>query len=268
VVTEGGFAFDLGGFKFIDLQCRAGGFRPAALVHVATIRALRHQGGAADYTKPDVPAVERGVENVAAHLESMKRLGLPPPVVAINRFPDDSPDELAVLSRVASGLGANPVAASHFAEGSAGAGELAEAVRSALASSTQDSPDFRPPYDAEDTLPRKLADLAHTLLGAREVSFTDGAKTDLARIEKAGLDRLPLCLAKTHLSISDDAKVLGRPQPFTLKVTGLRPSAGAGFVVALCGPILTMPGLAARPSAYGIDIERGADGTWRVRGLR
>jgi formate--tetrahydrofolate ligase len=268
VVTEGGFAFDLGGFKFIDLQCRAGGFRPAAIVLVATVRALRHQGGAEDYTRPNIPAVERGVENVAAHLESMKRLGLPPPVVAINRFPDDAPDELAILSRIAEGFGATAVAASHFAEGPTGAVDLAAAVRAALAAGPADSPGFRPPYDAADSIPKKVEDLARTVLGARDVSFSEGAKADLARIEKAGLDRLPLCLAKTHLSISDDAKVRGRPAPFTLKVTGLRPSAGAGFVVVLCGPILTMPGLAARPSAYGIDIERGPGGAWQVRGLR
>ncbi len=268
VVTEGGFAFDLGGFKFIDLQCRAGGFRPAAIVLVATVRALRHQGDAEDYARPDPAAVERGVENVAAHLESMRRLGLPPPVVAINRFPDDAPDELAILKRVAEGFGAKAMSATHFAEGSAGAAELAAAVQGILSASKEDSPGYRAPYEATDALPKKVADLARSVLGAKDVSFTEGAQADAARIAQAGLDRLPLCLAKTHLSISDDAKVRGRPAPFTLKVTALRVSAGAGFVVVLCGPILTMPGLAARPSAYGIDIERGPDGAWQVRGLR
>jgi formate--tetrahydrofolate ligase len=268
VVTEGGFAFDLGGFKFIDLQCRAGSFRPAAIVLVATVRALRYQGGSKDFATPDVAAVEVGVENVAAHLESMKRLGLPPPVVAVNRFPNDSPEEITVLSRRAESLGATVVPATHFAQGSTGAAGLAEAVRAALAATPNDSPGFRPPYDPEERIPQKVESLARTLLGASGVSFSDEAKADLGAIEKAGLDRLPLCLAKTHLSISDDAKVRGRPAPFTLKVSGLRASAGAGFVVVLCGPILTMPGLATAPAAQAIDIERGADGSWHVRGLR
>jgi formate--tetrahydrofolate ligase len=268
VVTEGGFAFDLGGFKFIDLQCRAGSFRPAAIVLVATVRALRHQGGAKDFAKPDLAAVELGVQNVAAHLESMKRLGLPPPVVALNRFPDDSPEEIAALARVVEELGARVVPATHFAEGSAGAKGLAEAVVAALAATPTDSPGFRPPYEAAEAIPKKVEDLARTLLGASGVSFSDEARADLLRIERAGLDRLPLCLAKTHLSISDDAKVRGRPPPFTLKVTGLRASAGAGFVVVLCGPILTMPGLGTAPAAQAIDIERRPDGRWQVRGLR
>jgi formate--tetrahydrofolate ligase len=268
VVTEGGFAFDLGGFKFIDLQCRAGSFRPAAIVLVATVRALRYQGGSADFANPDLEAVRVGVENVAAHIESMKRLGLPPPVVAINRFPNDSPDEIALLNRTVQGLGATAVSATHFAQGSAGAVELAEAVSAALSNAPGDSPGFRPPYDAAEPIPKKVEELAMTLLGASGIALTDDAQGDLARIERAGLDRVPLCLAKTHLSISDDAKVRGRPAPFTLKVTGLRASAGAGFVVVLCGPILTMPGLAATPSAKAIDIERDPSGRWRVSGLR
>jgi formate--tetrahydrofolate ligase len=141
-------------------------------------------------------------------------------------------------------------------------------VSGALAKLPTDSPAFKPPYDAAERIPKKVEDLARTLLGAKDVSFSEAAMADLANIERAGLDRLPLCLAKTHLSISDDAKVRGRPPPFTLKVTGLRASAGAGFVVVLCGPILTMPGLAAVPAAQGIDIERGSDGRWHVRGLR
>ena len=159
-------------------------------------------------------------------------------------------------------------ATTYFAEGSVGAAGLARAVQDKLAENRTDSPDFRAPYDAAEPLPKKIGDLARTLLGASGIFLSDEAKADLATIERAKLDRLPLCLAKTHLSISDDAKVRGRPAPFVLKVTGLRASAGAGFVVVLCGPILTMPGLAAAPSAQGIDIERSSDGRWRVLGLK
>ena len=268
VVTEGGFAFDLGGFKFIDLQCRAGGFRPGAIVLVATVRALRFQGGATQFAQPDPAAVEKGLENLVAHLDSVRRLGLPAPIVAINRFPGDAPEELALLKRAAQSRGSVAVEALHFAQGGAGAEELADAVMAQLERDREDSPGYRAPYDAAAPLPEKIAALAQTLLGAGGIEFSVNAQGDLARLERAGLDRLPLCLAKTHLSISDDAAVRGRPAPFVLRVTGLRAAAGAGFVVVLCGPILTMPGLAARPAANGVDIERDAAGRWRVRGLQ
>jgi formate--tetrahydrofolate ligase len=267
VVTEGGFAFDLGGFKFIDLQCRAGGFLPAAIVLVATVRALRYQGGCVEFAKPDAEAVKRGLANLTAHLDSMKRLGLPAPIVAINRFPNDTLEELELVKRVAEEGGATAVEASHFADGGVGAEKLADAVLLNLERNPQDSPNYRPAYDVNAPLPQKIEALAKTLLGASGIELSPKALADLAMLEKAGLDKLPLCLAKTHLSISDDATVRGKPAPFVLRVTGMRTAAGAGFVVVLCGPILTMPGLAAKPAANNIDIERDATGRWRAKGL-
>ena len=271
VVTEAGFAFDLGGFKFLDIKCRVGHMRPAAVVLVATIRALRSHGGAADFAKRDEAAVARGLENVAAHVESMQRLGLPPPIVAINRFPDDDKDELALVHdrvpKMAMGFGAVAVDGTYFKDGGEGALGLADAVLDRLEKSREDSPGYAAPYDDKDALPLKLEKVARVVLGAEGAELTDKAREDLAQLQRLGLDKLPICLAKTHLSISDDENNKGRPPPFLLKVSSLRASAGAGFVVALCGSILTMPGLPKDPAASRIDVERGPDGRWRVKGL-
>jgi formate--tetrahydrofolate ligase len=267
VVTEAGFAFDLGGFKFLDIKCRAGGFRPAAVVLVCTIRALRFHGGNADYAKVDASAVGRGLDNVAAHVESMARLGLDKPILAVNRFPDDAPEELQLVHERAKALGVVAVEGTYFAEGGAGALGLADAVMARLKERTVDSPDYRSPYVDSDPLPVKLEKVARVVLGAEGATLTEGAKADLVHLEKLGLAHLPVCLAKTHLSISDDEHNKGRPPPFILTITSLRASAGAGFVVALCGSILTMPGLPKTPAAARIDIEKGADGRWRVKGL-
>ncbi len=268
VVTEGGFAFDLGGFKFLDIKCRAGGMLPAAVVLVATVRALRFHGGRDDYATPDLEAVRRGLENVAAHVEAMARLGLEPPIVALNRFQDDTDEELALVHARAKELGVEAVPATHFVDGGDGALALADVVARTLRERPTDSPGYRPPYALSDDLPTKVAGVARAVFGASGVELTEQATAELREIEAMGHGELPLCLAKTHLSISDDAKVRGRPAPFTLRVTSLRVAAGAGFVVALCGPILTMPGLPAKPAAWGIDIERGEDGRWQVCGLK
>ncbi len=265
VVTEAGFAFDLGGFKFLDIKCRIGGFLPACVVLVSTVRALRFHGGGADHAQPDAAAVSRGLDNVAAHAESMKRLGLAPPVLAINRFPDDSVDELRLVHERARALGVVAAEGTYFADGGAGALALADAVIGGMSASSE--PSYAGPYADGDSLSDKIAKVARTVLGAEGAVLTDAAKEDLAHLEKLGLAHLPICLAKTHLSISDDAKVKGRPPPFTLKVTGLRASAAAGFVVVLCGAILTMPGLPKDPAASRIDVERDPSGRWRVRGL-
>ena len=267
VVTEAGFAFDLGGWKFFDLKCRAGGFLPGAIVLVATIRALRHHGGAKDYAVADVGAVERGVANVEAHLDAMRRLGLPAPIVALNRFHDDDADEIALVRARVAAHGGTLVEGTYFAEGGAGALALADAVTARLAESPTDCPSYQPLYRAEQPFREKVDAIARGVLGARDVALTDKAAAELAAIEAAGLAHMPVCLAKTHLSISDDAAVQGRPPPFTMTVTGVRAAAGAGFLVALCGAILTMPGLHAVPQAHHIDVERADDG-WRVRGLR
>ncbi len=267
VVTEAGFAFDLGGFKFLDLKCRAGGFRPAAVVLVVTVRALRFHGGNADFTKPDAAAVTRGLENIAAHVDSMARLGLAKPVLSINRFPDDAAAELDAIHDRARALDIIAVEGSYFTDGAEGALALADAVSATLAGHRTDSPDYRAPYQLSDTIPAKVEKIATAVLGARGATLTPAAQEELHTIERMGLPPLPVCLAKTHLSISDDEHKKGRPPPWDLTVTSLRVAAGAGFIVALCGPILTMPGLPKEPAAARIDIERGADGRWRVRGL-
>ncbi len=268
VVTEAGFAFDLGGVKFLDLKCRAGGFLPAAIVLVCTVRALRFHGGNDDYSTPDAAAVTRGLQNIAAHVECMSRLGLPPPILSINRFPDDSAEELALVHACAKQLGAIAVDGTYFSDGAKGALALADAVTAALAAESRDAPHYRAPYQLTDAFDVRINNLARIVLGATDVTFSDKAQQDLKDITAMGLHGLPLCVAKTHLSISDDEKQRARPAPFTLKVTGLRVSAGAGFIVVLCGGIMTMPGLPKVPAAARIGIAQAADGSWSVVGLQ
>jgi formate--tetrahydrofolate ligase len=272
VVTEGGFAFDLGGFKFLDLKCRAGRLRPAAIVLVGTIRALRFHGGKSDFGTVDVAAVERGLDNVVAHVDSMQRLGLPSPVFSLNRFPDDDAAEIAAVTARLSSVGVVVVEGRYFSDGGEGAVDLADAILAKLATSSDDSPDYLPPYALHAPIVDKIEGVARTVLGAEGIELTDKAKADLALVEnilaQTKSPGLPICIAKTHLSISDNAKVQGKPGPYTLKVTGVRLSAGAGFVVVLCGAIVTMPGLPKEPQAWHIDVVKGADGVRRIVGLK
>jgi formate--tetrahydrofolate ligase len=276
VVTEAGFAFDLGGFKFLDIKCRAGGFKPAAIVLVGTVRALRFHGGKADYAVVDPDAVVRGLDNVCAHVDSMVRLGLPPPIFSLNRFPDDDPAEIAAVHARLAPMGVTVVEGRYFSDGGAGALDLADAVMARLERDADDSSGYRAPYEIGASITDKITATANVVLGASGIELTEKAQADLALVEgllaqvkaPSNAAGFPICLAKTHLSISDTASVKGRPPPFTLKITGLRLSAGAGFVVALGGSIVTMPGLPREPQAWHIDIERGADGRRRVVGLK
>jgi formate--tetrahydrofolate ligase len=268
VVTEAGFAFDLGGFKFLDIKCRAGGIMPAAVVLVGTIRALRCHGASADYHKPDVAAVKRGVENLLAHADAMERLGLPKPTLSLNRFPDDQAEEIKIVEDKLGARGIVVVSGEYFARGGAGAEALAHEVMKRLREDTTDAPQYRAPYALTDALPAKIEQVAKTVLGATGIVLTEQAKSDLALVEKLGGGGLPICLAKTHLSISDQQKLLGRPPAFTLTVSGLRLSAGAGFVVVLCGPVVTMPGLPAAPQAWNIDIAADAHGNYKAVGIK
>jgi formate--tetrahydrofolate ligase len=268
VVTEAGFAFDLGGFKFLDIKCRIGGFLPAAIVLVGTVRALRCHGGNSNYQVPDVEAVTRGMSNVIAHVESMQRLGLPTPIFSLNRFPDDLPTEIEVVRTALAARGVVVVEGEYFMRGGAGATDLADAVMTHLKATTEDSPGHRSPYALPDALERKIEAVAMTVLGAGGIVLTDQARADLALVEKLGAAGLPICLAKTHLSISDQAKLLGKPPAFTLTVTGMRLSAGAGFVVVLCGPVVTMPGLPKEPQAWHIDIAKDDHGQYRATGMK
>jgi len=197
----------------------------------------------------------------------MGRLGLPPPIVSINRFPDDSDEEISLIKQTVAKHGAQAVDGEYFANGGQGAEALAQALMKQLEVNTEDSPDYKEPYAASEPVPTKIEKISKTVFAAEGIELSDDAKKDLEGIERMGLADLPVCIAKTHLSISDDKKVRGRPDPFTLRVTSLRPAAGAGFVVALCGPVLTMPGLPKEPAAWGVDVAKGEDG-WGITGLR
>lgn len=267
VVTEAGFAFDLGGFKFLDIKGRAGDLRPDTVVLVVTVRALRHHGGGS-IAEASPAAVERGLANVAGHMDAMTRLGLGPPILAINSFPDDQGDEVSRIERFALEYGTRAVRFTGFTDGGEGAERLADAVVARLSLSRSDADGYTPPYWPADPLEVKLDRVTRGVLGAAGVALEPSARTDLARLRALGLDHLPICLAKTHLSISDDPRKLGRPEGFTVRITGLRVAAGAGFIVAVCGPIMTMPGLPRRPAALDVGIEQDDDGQWTVTGLK
>jgi formate--tetrahydrofolate ligase len=253
VVTEGGFGSDLGFEKFCHIVARYGGFRPSVAVVVATARALKVHGGVPESMceEVDLDALKRGAENLAAHIDIVRSFGLPA-VVAINVFPSDTDRELEELAGLAMEMGAQAAVVNRgFAQGGPGAEDLAAAVMRAL-----DEPSaFRPVNPPDRPIREQIETLATTLYGADGVDLTPGAGRDLARLREAGMDRLPVCMAKTHLSLSHDPALKGRPVGFRLPVRQLIPSAGAGFVVALTGDILRMPGL-GRDSAYGrIDVD-------------
>jgi len=254
-ITEAGFGFDLGAEKFLDIKCASAGLSPDAIVLVATIRALKLHGGVKyerlDRHDPD--AVRRGLENLDKHVESSLCFGRRP-VVALNRFHHDSDREIAVVRSHCEAQQIPFAEANHFAQGGEGALALAEAVRDAA---TADKEPFKPLYGEETSLVDKIDLVATKIYGAEGVDFTATAKSALRRIERLGLAQQPICIAKTQSSLSDDPKKLGRPRGFRITVRDLVPSAGAGFVVALTGDILRMPGLPRRPSAEQIDVRDG-----------
>lgn len=251
VVTESGFGSDLGAEKFMDIVAPAAGLRPQAVVVVATIRALKLQGGAGakDLGREDLGALERGVDNLAHHVEIVRRFGLNP-VVAINRFPSDTETEISLLEKLGTGLGVEVVLADVFAKGGAGGLALAEAVLRAA-----DEPgDYRPLYPVDLSLEQKIERVAREVYGADGVDFQPVAKRNLQRFTELGYGHLPVCMAKTQYSLSDDPKKLGRPTGFRVTVRDVRLSAGAGFIVVLLGDIMTMPGLPKSPAAERIDL--------------
>lgn len=260
VVTEAGFGADLGAEKFLDIKCRQSGLRPDAAVLVCTVRALKMHGGMAqaDLATPDPQAVRAGGPNLARHIANLKRFGLTP-VVAVNRFATDSKEELAVVQAVAEEHGVKAIAATHWADGGAGAKALGEAVMDSLGRGA----DVKLLYPDELALADKIETVATRIYGAREVAFEPAAAEQLGEYERLGYGRLPVCIAKTQYSFSADAKALGAPVGHVLPVREVRLSAGAGFVVAICGNIMTMPGLPRRPAALDI----GVDEEGRVFGL-
>ena len=260
VVTEAGFGADLGAEKFLDIKCRFAGISPDAVVIVATVRALKMHGGLSkkELEKVDMTALKKGMANLAKHIENVQKFGLPA-VVAVNAFPTDTAEELDFVRRECEALGAEVALSEVWAKGGEGGEALAEKVEAAL----QKKADFRYIYDEKETIPQKIGKIAREIYGAAGVDFTKEAQRELEELEALGFDKMPVCMAKTQYSLSDDAALLGRPEGFRITVRELRLAAGAGFVVALTGSILTMPGLPKHPAAMDMDITE--DG--RITGL-
>ena len=254
-ITEAGFGSDLGAEKFMDIKCRYAGLSPSAVVLVATVRALKYNGGVpkTETGVPNPDALKKGLVNLAAHVENMQKFGVPV-VVAINRFAADSDEELAILAEYCKQAGCRFALSEVFAKGGEGGMELARAVVEACG----DPSDFHPLYDAALPIPEKIEAIASLISGAAAVSYSAAAEKMIREIEALGKADLPICVAKTQYSLSDDPAKLGRPQGFTVNVKEIRLSAGAGFIVALTGDIMTMPGLPKAPAAYQIDVD--ADG--------
>jgi formate--tetrahydrofolate ligase len=253
VVTEAGFGFDLGGEKFLDIKCRAAGLWPSAVVLVATVKALKMHGGAAlsAINKPDLRALKLGMSNLAKHAESVREYGLQP-VVAINRFATDTEDELKLIVEECRGLGLEARVIDVFGQGGEGGLPLAEAIVDVCQKATV-TPRFL--YPLEASIEDKIRTIAQKIYGAADIALLPRARTDLERINSLGYSNVPICMAKTQMSLSDDPKLFGRPRDFTLTVREIRLSAGAGFCVPLTGEMLTMPGLAAKPAAIGMSMD-------------
>ena len=252
VVTEAGFGADLGAEKFLDIKCRFAGFNPDAVVIVATVRALKMHGGLpkADLGKVDMAALEKGLANLIKHIETVQAFGLPA-VVAINAFPTDTAEELAFVEKKCNELGAEVALSEVWAKGGEGGLALADKVWKAM-----DKPNnFNFTYDVESSIPEKIDAIVKRVYGGLGADFTPAAKKQLKEIEELGFDKMPVCMAKTQYSLSDDPSKMGRPEGFRITVKELRISAGAGFIVALTGDILTMPGLPKKPAAENMDID-------------
>ena len=254
VVTEAGFGADLGAEKFVDIKCRKSGLRPDAAVVVATVRALKFHGGvdAQDLGREDLGAVEHGMENLARHLRNIREVYGIPCVVALNRFPTDTDAEIARVVELVEDLGVRTHPATHFVDGGAGATDLAKGVLDLLENS--DPTTFSFTYPDGLPLKEKAETLAHRLYGASIVTWDGKAKRRLERLEADGYGGLPVCVAKTQYSFSTDATLRGAPTGHDLHVREVRLSAGAGFVVLVCGDVMTMPGLPATPASSQIDL--------------
>jgi formate--tetrahydrofolate ligase len=252
-VTEAGFGFDLGAEKFFDIKCRSAGLDTAAVVLVATVRALKLHGGVARraLAEVDADAVRRGLPNLEKHVENIRHFG-ESPVVALNRFAGDAATEIAVVRSRCDELGVPFAVSDHHARGGDGALELA---RTLVVHAERGTRPFRPLYDWSDPVPDKVLAVARTMYGAGDVHFSKAAKRDLQDVERLGYAGLPVCIAKTPASLSDDARLRGRPEGFDLTVRRVLVNAGAGFLVVLTGDILRMPGLPRRPLAESIDLD-------------
>ncbi|HEX3234404.1 MAG TPA: formate--tetrahydrofolate ligase [Gemmatimonadales bacterium] len=261
VLTEAGFGADLGAEKFFDIKCRFGGLKPEAAVVVATVRALKMHGGVKKDAlgTPDVAALKRGMVNLEAHVKNVQKFGVPV-IVALNRFTSDTEEEIRSVLAAAGTWGARAALSEVWAKGGAGGEAVAKEILATLA---EGKAAFQPIYDAALPIKQKIEIIAREIYGAAGVDYSATADKAIAQCEGMGLGQTPVCMAKTQYSFSDDASKLGRPQGFRLTVRDVYPSAGAGFVVALAGEIMTMPGLSKTPSAEAIRVH--ADGT--IEGL-
>lgn len=252
-ITEAGFGADLGAEKFLDIKCRVAGLNPSAVVLVATVRALKLHGGVDKKTLdvPDLDGVKRGIVNLKRHLHNITEVYGLPAVVAINRFPSDSDEEISLIEQECKSMGANVVLSEVWAKGSVGGIALAEEVVRLAENSTT----LQFGYKLEDSIVKKLEDISCKIYGADGIILANGVQKKIEKLEKDGFESLPICIAKTQYSFSDNPSLLGAPECFKITIKNIKVSAGAGFIVAYAGDIMTMPGLPKAPSAERIDID-------------
>ena len=257
-ITEAGFGSDLGAEKFLDIKCRMAGLTPSCVVVVATVRALKYNGGVpkAQLGEENIPALEKGVVNLKAHVENMQKFGIPV-VVAINRFGTDTDGELQVIDNCCKELGVRYALSEVFAKGGEGGRELAQTICDVI-DENEGKSHFAPIYPDDAPVEEKLETIAKTIYGADKVTYTSKALKSLKEIKALGGDKMPVCVAKTQYSLSDDPALLGRPTGFAITIRDLKISSGAGFVVAYAGDIMTMPGLPKVPAAEKIDVDSQA----------
>jgi formate--tetrahydrofolate ligase len=261
VITEAGFGADLGAEKFLNIKCVSAGLKPKTVVLVATIRALRHHGGAKaeEYNTASVERVERGMPNLEKHIENIKKFGINP-IVAINAFPSDSDDEVKLIKSRCASLGVQAVVSRGFAEGGAGTTELAKALVKEV---EEGKNDFKPLYDWNAPVKEKIETIAKEIYGAANVEYSKESQRHLRSIENLGFSNLPVCMAKTQKSFSDNDALLARPEGFTVTVREFEFAAGAGFIIPILGNMMRMPGLPAVPASEGMTI----DGDGKISGL-
>ncbi len=260
-ITEAGFGADLGAEKFLDIKCRAAGIKPSAVVLVATVRALKFHGGVKkeDMNAENLEALEKGMPNLIRHVENLTKVYKLPTVVAINEFPTDTEAEIELVDESCKKLGVNVVRSSVWANGGKGGEKLAEEVVELC----ENDNDFTCAYDLAEPIEQKIVDLTQKIYGGDGVEFSDEAKAKIEILEKQGYGNLPICVAKTQYSFSDDATLLGAPKGFNIHVRDVKVSSGAGFIVVYTGTVMTMPGLPKIPAAENIDV----DDSEKIKGL-
>lgn len=256
-VTEAGFGFDLGAEKFFDIKCQSAGLKPKSVVLTTTIRALKYHGGADSkfLTKPDLEALKKGLPNLEKHLENITKFNITP-VIAINRFTTDTEDEIQIIKNFAKSKNTRVAVANVWANGGAGALDLAQEIIDIVHAKVSN---FKPLYHWDDAVKDKIETIAKEIYGAEHVDYTSKAKAQLNRISKLGLDHLPICIAKTQKSLSDNPKLLGRPKDFIITVREIEIASGAGFLIPITGDIMRMPGLPSHPSSENIDINEDGE---------